>query len=76
MKYQGFKSQMYLPTVGFEPSPTANEIPTVHIQSTISTYRDSVTMTVVSEVVLPVVLYRYRHEINHSQNNNKLSQDS
>ena len=78
MKYQGFKSQIYLPTVGFEPSPTANEIPTVHIQSTISTYRDSVTMTmtVVSVVVLPVVLYRYRHEINHSQNNNKLSQDS
>ena len=53
MKYQGFKSQIYLSTVGFEPSPTANEIPTVHIQSTISTYRYSVTMTVVP--VVPVV---------------------
>ena len=69
MKYQGFKSQMHLPTVGFEPPPTANEITTVHIHSTISTYRDSVTMTVVPVVpvvALPVVLYRYRHEINHS----------
>ena len=54
MKYQGFKSQMYLPTVGFEPAPTANETTTVHIQSTISTYRDQL-VPVVPVVALPVV---------------------